>query len=101
MAIITLTTDMGVKDHYVAVVKGSILGQAPGAVIVDISHQIPPFDNAQAAFVLRNAAGFELQATRVERRGALPAFLKVSGLASAAGVSVVAGSAPRPSAAAA
>ena len=55
MAIITLTTDMGVKDHYVAVVKGSILGQAPGAVIVDISHQITPFDNAQAAFVLRNA----------------------------------------------
>lgn len=37
------------------------------------------------AFVLRNAAGFELQATRVERRSALPAFLKVSGLASAAG----------------
>ncbi len=55
MAIITLTTDMGIKDHYVAVVKGSILGLAPGVTIVDISHQITPFDNAQAAFVLRNA----------------------------------------------
>lgn len=55
MAIITLTTDMGLKDHYVAVVKGSILSQLPGAVVVDISHQVTPFDTAQAAFVLRNA----------------------------------------------
>ena len=55
MAISTLTTDMGLKDHYVAVVKGSILGLFPQAVIVDVSHQITPFDNAQAAFVLRNA----------------------------------------------
>ena len=54
MAIITLTTDMGLKDHYVAVVKGAILRQLPGAVIVDVSHSIRPFDNAQAAFVLRN-----------------------------------------------
>ncbi|MBK9537761.1 MAG: SAM-dependent chlorinase/fluorinase [Flavobacteriales bacterium] len=46
MAIITLTTDMGLKDHYVAVVKGSILGLFPQAVIVDVSHQITPFDNA-------------------------------------------------------
>ena len=55
MAIITLTTDMGLKDHYVAVVKGAIISQHPEARIVDISHGITPFDNAQAAFVLRNA----------------------------------------------
>lgn len=55
MAIITLTSDMGTKDHYVAVVKGSIISQLPEVRIVDISHQIKPFDNAQAAFVLRNA----------------------------------------------
>jgi S-adenosyl-L-methionine hydrolase (adenosine-forming) len=54
MAIITLTTDMGLKDHYVAVVKGAILRQHPEAVIVDVSHSIRAFDNAQAAFVLRN-----------------------------------------------
>lgn len=54
MAIITLTTDMGLKDHYVAVVKGAILRQHPTAIIVDVSHSIKPFDNAQAAFVLRN-----------------------------------------------
>ncbi len=55
MAIITLTTDMGLKDHYVAAVKGAILSQFPGAQIVDISHQVKPFDNAGAAFTLGNA----------------------------------------------
>ncbi len=53
-AIITLTTDMGTRDHYVAAVKGAILTQAPEALIVDVSHGITPFNNAQAAFVLRN-----------------------------------------------
>ncbi len=55
MAIITLTTDMGLRDHYVAAVKGAILTQHPEACIVDISHQIAAFDNQHAAFVLRNA----------------------------------------------
>lgn len=55
MAIITLTTDMGTRDHYVAVVKGAILGQLPDVTIVDVTHGIKPFDNAQAAYVLRNA----------------------------------------------
>ena len=55
MAIITLTTDMGLRDHYVAAVKGAIISQHPEARIVDISHQIAPFDNQHTAFVLRNA----------------------------------------------
>ncbi len=55
MAIITLTTDMGLKDHYVATVKGAILSQCPETNIVDVSHLIKPFDTAQAAFVLRQA----------------------------------------------
>ncbi len=55
MAIITLTTDMGLRDHYVAAVKGAILSQHAEAQIVDISHQIAPFDNQHTAFVLRNA----------------------------------------------
>jgi S-adenosylmethionine hydrolase len=55
MAIITLTSDMGLRDHYVAAVKGSILRQHPEATIVDISHFIAPFNNSHAAFVLRNA----------------------------------------------
>ncbi len=55
MAIITLTTDMGLKDHYVAAVKGAILSQFAEAVIVDVSHQVKPFDIAEAAFILRQA----------------------------------------------
>ncbi len=55
MAIITLTTDMGARDHYVAVVKGSILSQEPGVTIIDITHEVKPFHTAMAAYVLRNA----------------------------------------------
>ena len=36
MPIITLTTDLGLKDHYVASVKGAILSQIPDINIVDI-----------------------------------------------------------------
>ncbi|MCF8304133.1 MAG: SAM-dependent chlorinase/fluorinase [Bacteroidales bacterium] len=53
--LITITTDWGTKDHYVAVVKGRIIKAAPTARIVDISHQIAPFDLNQAAFVIRNS----------------------------------------------
>ena len=55
MAIITLTSDWGLKDHYAGAVKGAILSKMPGARIVDISHQIPSFEIEQAAFVLKNA----------------------------------------------
>ncbi len=55
MAMISLTWDMGLKDHYVATVKGAILSQCADANIVDVSHLIKPFDTAQAAFVLRQA----------------------------------------------
>ncbi len=54
MAIITLTTDWGSKDHYLAGVKGSLLKAIPNANIIDISHEIPPFDTYQASFVIRN-----------------------------------------------
>ncbi|MDD4603679.1 MAG: SAM-dependent chlorinase/fluorinase [Bacteroidales bacterium] len=54
MAIITLTSDWGLKDHYVGAVKGAILKLLPDARIVDISHQIPVFDLNQAAFIIRN-----------------------------------------------
>lgn len=55
MAIITFTTDMGHKDHYVAVVKAALYRELPEARMVDISHGITPFNNAEAAFVLRSA----------------------------------------------
>lgn len=55
MAIITLTTDFGVRDHFVAAMKGVILGIAPKAVIVDITHEIEPFAIAQAGFTIGEA----------------------------------------------
>jgi S-adenosylmethionine hydrolase len=51
-AIITLTTDFGMSDGYVAAVKGVILGINPEARLVDICHNIKPQNVAQAAFVL-------------------------------------------------
>lgn len=54
MAIITLTSDWGMRDHYIGSVKGAILRQLPNAVIVDISHTISPFNLNHAAFVIRN-----------------------------------------------
>ncbi|MCD4744912.1 MAG: SAM-dependent chlorinase/fluorinase [Bacteroidales bacterium] len=54
MPIITLTSDWGLKDHYVGTVKGSILSKLPEAIIVDISHQIPAFNIEQASFIIKN-----------------------------------------------
>jgi hypothetical protein len=50
--IITLTSDFGLSDGYVASMKGVILGIAPDARLVDISHDIPPQEVRSAAFVL-------------------------------------------------
>jgi S-adenosylmethionine hydrolase len=55
MPIITLLSDWGLTDHYVASVKGTILSRIPDAVIVDISHNIRLFDIKHASFVMRNA----------------------------------------------
>lgn len=56
MAIITLTTDFGNKDYYVAAVKGSILSELGEKVtLVDISNQIPIFDVRNAAYILRKS----------------------------------------------
>ena len=55
MAIITLTTDLGFRDYYVGSLKGAILSQSPEVSIVDISHEIEPFDILQASIVIRNS----------------------------------------------
>src|SRR5947209_1391500 len=52
---ITLLTDFGSADYYVAAMKGVILGIHPEAQLVDISHEITPFGIPQAAFVLSQA----------------------------------------------
>lgn len=55
MAIITLTTDFGLKDYYVPAVKGAILSECPEAVILDITHDTEVFNYMEAAFILKNA----------------------------------------------
>ncbi len=50
--VITLTTDFGLTDAYVASMKGVILGINPEVTLVDICHTINPQEIAQAAFVL-------------------------------------------------
>lgn len=55
MAIITLTTDWGDTDYYVAAAKARILSQNPEVTLVDITHKIRPFDTTRAAYILRHA----------------------------------------------
>lgn len=55
MSIITLTTDFGLADSYVAAMKGVILGIAPQATLVDISHQIPPQNVREAAYLVHTS----------------------------------------------
>jgi len=53
--VITLLTDFGSLDHYVAAMKGVMLGICPGAHLVDISHEIAPYAIAEAAYTLAQA----------------------------------------------
>ena len=55
MPIITLTTDFGIKDHFIANIKGAILTELPQVNIVDISHQISPFNILEAAYIVQNS----------------------------------------------
>jgi S-adenosyl-L-methionine hydrolase (adenosine-forming) len=52
---ITLTTDFGLSDSYVGIMKGVILGIAPDAAIVDVTHGIPPQDIVAGALALEAA----------------------------------------------
>ncbi len=55
---ITLTTDFGTSDHFAGTMKGVILGIAPRVRIVDITHEIPPFELNDAAFTIAQAWRF-------------------------------------------
>ena len=55
MAIITLLTDSGESDHYVAAVKARILSINPGLNMIDITHKIASCDIAHGAYVLKSA----------------------------------------------
>jgi S-adenosylmethionine hydrolase len=54
MAIVTLLSDSGESDHYVAAIKARILSTNPGLTLVDISHHIEPCNIAHGAYVLKS-----------------------------------------------
>ena len=53
--IITLTTDFGLADPFVGIMKGVMLGIAPNAQLVDITHEIRSYDILQAAFIVESS----------------------------------------------
>jgi S-adenosylmethionine hydrolase len=53
--LITLTTDFGLSDPFVGIMKGVIATRAPGIPVVDVSHGVPPQDVLAGALVLRHA----------------------------------------------
>ena len=52
MSIITLTSDYGLKDHFVGALKGKILSEYSEALIIDISHEIDPFNTLEASYII-------------------------------------------------
>lgn len=56
--LITLTTDFGLEDHYVATMKGVILARCPDATVIDISHSVPPFSIWSGAYTIDQAAPY-------------------------------------------
>jgi S-adenosylmethionine hydrolase len=56
--IITLTTDFGIRDAYVAAMKGVILSINPRAIIVDVCHSIEPQNIVEAAFIISTAYNY-------------------------------------------
>jgi S-adenosylmethionine hydrolase len=56
--IITLTTDFGMRDPWVGIMKGVILGICPAARLVDLSHDIGAQDVLEGALCLEAAVGF-------------------------------------------
>ena len=56
--VITLTTDFGIRDPYVAEMKAVILSISPNATIVDITHEIEKFNIRMAAYILASASPY-------------------------------------------
>lgn len=54
MAVISLISDFGTRDHYVAVLKACLYRRSSTLKVVDITHEIQPFDIVQGAFILKN-----------------------------------------------
>jgi S-adenosylmethionine hydrolase len=58
MPIITLTSDLGIQDFYLAAIKGTLLSNFKDVQVIDITHQIPNFDIFKAAETLKHSFKF-------------------------------------------
>jgi S-adenosylmethionine hydrolase len=56
MPLVSLTSDYGTKDHFVGSLKGQLCYTNKDIIIVDINHEIKPFDVLSAAYILKNAS---------------------------------------------
>ena len=54
MALITITSDLGTRDFYVAAIKGAIITNSGFVNIIDVTHQIKHFDIKEAAFTVKS-----------------------------------------------
>lgn len=52
MSIITLTTDFGIKDHFVAVAKGKLLSLMPNCQIIDVTHKVDFYNISNASYIV-------------------------------------------------
>jgi S-adenosyl-L-methionine hydrolase (adenosine-forming) len=55
MPLITLTTDIGKQDYLSGAVKGSLLSIDPAFQLIDVTHELIPFNDPQTAYIVRNA----------------------------------------------
>ena len=55
MPVLTLTTDWGLRDHYLASFKGRLINVLPKVQLIDISHEVERFNTMQAAFIIQNS----------------------------------------------
>ena len=53
MGVLTLLTDFGYRDHYVAALKARLLHLAPGLPVLDLTHGVEPYNIAHAVHVLQ------------------------------------------------
>lgn len=56
--LVTLTTDFGQRDPYVAAMKGVVLSGAPSALVVDLTHEIPPGDLFEASLFIAGSVSY-------------------------------------------
>jgi len=55
MSVVTLLTDFGTKDYFVGALKGTLKQKLPEYTIIDLSHEVEPFNVVEAAYILRSS----------------------------------------------